>query len=169
MKLFLICSFFFVLGGCRMGVVENTDQGRPEFDEKFSLSLRYSDLRWEVFQTPESSGVPGPTSSITLIAEFNFEKNGKFDRFDSIQGSDVIVEYSPITENSQLIAIPSNIVRSWLSVDVKKEVAAVLAGSQRLKCKMVDLRTLPSRSLIPAALCRIGVTDILIANISENI
>lgn len=168
MKLFLIFAFFSILGGCRMDAVGNLVQGRSGFDEKFSLSLAYSDLRWEVFQTPESSGVPGPTSSITLIAEINPEKDKKSDRFDSIQAPEMTVEYSPITENDQLILLPNNINRSWLSANVKKVMTAVLNGSQRLKCKKVDLHTLPSEILIPAALCRIDDTDILIANISDN-
>jgi hypothetical protein len=169
MKLYLIGIFFFILGGCNMSVVENVVQGRKGFDAKFSFALSYSDLRWEVFQTPEPSVVPGPTSSVTLIAEFSPEKNKKFDRFYSIQAPEVTVEYSPIAEDNQLIALPSNIDRSWLSGNVKKVMAEVLNGNQRLKCKKVDLRTLPSESLIPAALCRIDDADVLIANISENI
>lgn len=100
-----VLFLLFSLLGCQAKEkTNNASTDMSAFNSLVTLDIPLKSVSWEVFGTPEySGGVPGPTDYLTLIAQLENSKDGKFDQ----------------RPHTGLIWIAPEAARRWLDSDFR--------------------------------------------------
>jgi hypothetical protein len=152
---FSAALFSMLTLGCSMN--ESTAAVSTDVDELRSvLAFKFpvESVKWEMFSTPESSGVGGATDFVSIVAEFS--------------SSRALAEYASTSQGGKVFVVPGA-QRGWLSkqsADLLGKIRnSAIDVAEWPSCRRIEVSGAKSGRPLKAFVCNHGSISLLYLNV----